>query len=129
MTDFNVPLVNFKMPKMPEFIPAHVQEAERFQSAFREIKAGLTELLKPDEELALFYFTGAEDIRVRHMQIKRDMLVLLYGFDASGNYTCAVTHVKEVKLVFKKLKLDETKERTTIGFSLEGEKEAPTPER
>jgi hypothetical protein len=118
MSGFSVPRFDFRMPEMPKITPMHVQEAERFRDSFQEIKRGLTELLKPNEELALYYFTGMEDIRVYHVQMMKDTLVLLYGYDSSRNYTCALVRVGEVKLVFKRLKLDEKKERTPIGFSL-----------
>jgi len=73
-------------------------------------------LLTPDEELALYYVNGAESIRVCHIQIANDTLLVLYGQDSSGNTAYGVVHVKEVNLIFKRLKLGDKKERTPIGF-------------
>jgi len=108
----------FRLPQIPAITPLHVQESERFKNAFQTIKDGLTERLKPDEELALFYVVGAESIRVHHIQIANDTLLLLYGEDSLGNKSCGVVHVREVNLIFKRLRLGDKKQRTPIGFSV-----------
>jgi len=108
--------------------PLYIQESERFQKAFVTIKHGLTEILKPDEELVLYYINGPELIRVHHVQVASDTLLVLSGQDASGNAAYGVTNVREVNLVFKKLKLGDKKQRTPIGFSTTGTEMTPESE-
>lgn len=104
------------------FTVPHVQESQRFQEAFRTISDGLKETLKPDEELALYYVNGPETIRVRHIQLANDTLLVLYGNDAYEQRSIALVGLRAVNLIFKKIKLGEKKERIPIGFSIKTEK-------
>jgi hypothetical protein len=64
-----------------------------------------------------FTFNGPELVRVHHVQVASDTLLILSGQDALGNAAYGVTNVREVNLVFKKRKLEGKKQRTPIGFS------------
>jgi hypothetical protein len=111
--------------RLAAITPLYIQESERFQKAFTTIKNGLTEILKPDEELVLYYINGPEIIRVYHIQVASDTLLVFSGQDSSGNAAYGVTNVREVNLVFKKLKLGDKKQRTPIGFSTTSTETAP----
>jgi len=108
---------DFRLARMPHIEPIYVQEAERFQKGLALLYESMVPGLKPDEEIAIFYETGKETIRVTHLKMASNSVLILTGRDENGNGTAVAGHFKGVNLIYKKLKLGETKQRTPIGFS------------
>ena len=102
---------------MPNFsvTQPHLEEAKLFQKGLRSVS--IEPGLKTDEEIAIFYETGKETIRVTHLKMASDSILLLTGKDENGNGTAVAGHFKSKHLIYKKLKLGDMKQRTPIGFS------------
>jgi hypothetical protein len=117
---------DFRLPRMPHIEPVYVQEAERFQKGLAALYESIVPGLKPDEEIAIFYETAKETIRVTHLKMASDSVLILTGRDENGNGTAVAGHFKSMHLIYKKLKLGDKKQRTLIGFSTASTD--PTPE-
>ena len=66
---------------MPNFsvTQPHLEEAKLFQKGLRSVS--IEPGLKTDEEIAIFYETGKETIRVTHLKMASDSILLLTGKD------------------------------------------------
>jgi hypothetical protein len=104
-----------------EITPIHVQEAELFRKGLEALYESMVPGLKGDEEIAIFYETGKETIRVSHLKMASNSVLILTGEDENGNGTAVAGYFKSMQLIYKKLKLGEKKERTPIGFSTQSE--------
>jgi hypothetical protein len=115
--EWEAEMSDFRLPRIPHIDPVYVQEAERFQKGLAVLYDSMVPGLKPDEEIAIFFETGKETIRVTHLKMASDSVLILTGRDENGNGSAVAGHFKGMHLIYKKLKLGETKQRIPIGFS------------
>src|SRR5437899_187702 len=101
--------------------PPHVLEAESFRAGLRTLYETLQVNQKDDEEIAAFYETGKETIRVHSIQIQANCVLILVGTDEVGNSLAVAGHFSSVNLIYRKIKLGPEKKRIPIGFSISGE--------
>jgi len=72
--------------------------------------------LEDDEEIAVFYETSKETVRVDRIKMACNSVLILAGEDMEGNRTAVAGHFKSMNLIYKKVKLGDKKQRTPIGF-------------
>lgn len=105
--------------RLPEITPFHIQEAERFQEGLENLYDRLQRDLQPDEEIAIYYDSTKERIRITNILMSAKSVLIVAGRDPVGNETYAAGYYKSMNLIYKKIKIiGETKERTRIGFSI-----------
>jgi len=106
----------FRMPEIPQVKRPHVQEAESFREGLKLLYESLQRGQQEDEEIAAFYETARDTIRVREIKMAGDSVLILAGKDGSGNLTAVAGHFSSINIIYKKIKLEKEKERIPIGF-------------
>ncbi len=109
-------------------VPSYVEEAHAFQEGLKSLFEALEGGLERDEELALFHVNGAQVIRIHHIRIASDAVLLMSGEDQEGIRAGVITSPKAFNLIYKKLKLSAGTKRTPIGFSIEQTDISDAPE-
>jgi hypothetical protein len=95
----------------------HIQEAESFQAGIETLYEALKRAQQPDEEIALFYESGKETVRVHGIKMANDSVLVLTGKDSSGNLVAVAGHFTSINIIYRKLKISPDAKRTPIGFS------------
>lgn len=106
--------------RLPQITPIHIQEAERFAKGLQDFYEAIEGGLKNDEEIQVFYDTGAERILVHHIRMAADNVLILTGADAAGNVTSVAGYFKSMNLIYKKIKVMNAtgEQRKRIGFEI-----------
>lgn len=98
---------------IPVARPPHVLEAQSFREGLKAIYETLQSGQESDEEIAAFY----GNIRVYHIKMLSNTILLLEGEDEHGTHVVVAGHFTSVHLIYTKLKLTPEKKRKPIGFS------------
>lgn len=103
---------------MPKITPVTVQNAEDFQEGIQEVIERLQSSLKPDQQLLVYYTNGVDVIQVGHIYMSSTNVAVVSGVDRDGNPAQVIAHFHALQFVSKIVSVDEKKEKTKIGFSI-----------
>lgn len=99
--------------------PASSEEGslvEEFHTELEDIVREASADLEPNEHLIVYTYDGPEMLLVESFGFSVGEMLIVYGRDLAGNNTTLVAHFQNIRVGMRRVKLEPTVPRRTIGF-------------